>query len=239
MNTRDNIQDELNGLNSNLPSDSGQTPFSVPEGYFDGLAASVMAKIKAQPPVSARSEIAELSPLLAGLSRNMPYSVPAGYFQTTVAELPILTAEDPPSAILSLVERVTPYAVPAHYFDNLPESVLNKIAPKARVVPMIRRKWMRLAAAVLTGVIALSGYFYFSHKSEFDANKPIASQLKNVSIKELDAFINTTDITSSNTETVQVQSAAQMEVEKMLKDVSDKELDAFLRQMPADDLLFN
>lgn len=233
MNNRDNIKDELNGLNSNLPSN--QNPFSVPEGYFNGLAASVMAKIKGQE-VSVSQEIAELSPLLAGISRTMPYAVPVNYFQSTIEDLPFLTGEDPQSAILSLVEGVTPYGVPLGYFANLPEQILEKVsASKAKLVPVVRRRWMRLAAAaMITGIIGLSGYFYFSNKNGFDADKPIAQQLKSVSTKELSEFIKTADITNTSTETAGVTKASQ-EVEKMLTDVSDRELEAFLAQIPTDD----
>ena len=240
MNSRDNIQDELNDMHSDLPSHTELTPFAVPEGYFEGLASSVLSKIKGQQAPSASQEIAELSPLLATISRSMPYAVPSGYFQTTIEELPFLTAEDPQSAILSLVERITPYEVPTGYFEDLPEQVLNNVAPKAKVVPIIRRRWMRLAAAaMITGIMGLSGYFYFTQKGRLDADKPIAAQLKNVSIRELDDFIKTADIASSSTETAQRKAASETEVQKMLTSVSDRELDAFLSQVPADDLMFN
>jgi hypothetical protein len=224
-------------MNSNLPSHTDQNPFSVPEGYFEGLASSVLAKIKGQQEVTAAGEISELSPLLAGISRTMPYVLPSNYFQTTIEELPFLTGEDPKSAILALVERVTPYKVPSGYFIDLPDGVLNKVStPKAKVIPIVRRRWMRLvAAAVVTSIISLSGYFYFSQRNAVNVDRPIAQQLKNVSTKELDEFIKTADITTASTETVQAKVAGKTEVQKMLTDVSDKELDAFLAQVPTDD----
>lgn len=240
MNSRDNIQNELNDMDSHLPSHKDQNPFAVPEGYFEGVAASVLSKIKGQQAPSASQEIAELSPLLAAIPRSMPFAVPLGYFQTTLEELPFLTGEDPQSAILSLVERVTPYEVPAGYFEDLPEQVLNKVAPKAKVVPIVRRRWMRLAAAaMITGIIGLSGYFFFAQKGRLEIDKPIAAQLKNVSIRELDDFIQTADIASSSTETAQRKAASETEVQKMLTSVSDRELDTFLSQVPTDDLMFN
>ncbi|MGN6164523.1 MAG: hypothetical protein ACTHOF_08280 [Flavisolibacter sp.] len=236
MDNSDNIQDELRGLNSELPS-VDKTPFSVPEGYFAGLAGSVMAKIKgAEAPAS--TEIASLSPLLAGISRNMPYVVPAGYFQTTIEELPFLTGDDPRSAILSLVERVTPYEAPLGYFANLPDQVLEKVSQqsKAKIIPVVKRRWMRMAvAAMVIGIMGLSGWFYFNQNKSLDADKPLAQQLKNVSTKELNDFIRTTDITTASTETAQAKTANKTEVEQMLTDVSDKELASFLNQVPSDD----
>src|SRR5689334_4168705 len=128
MNSQDNIQDELRGLNSDLPASQNSTPFSVPEGYFEGLAGNILAKIKAGGAESATDEIASLSPLLAGISRDMPYAVPYQYFQSNIEDLPYVVGEDASSAILTLVERVTPYQVPTGYFANFPEQVLEKVA---------------------------------------------------------------------------------------------------------------
>jgi hypothetical protein len=238
MNSHNNIQDELNGLNSSLPPVTGHQPFSVPEGYFDNLAASVLAKIKGTENASAAEEIASISPLLAGISRAMPYAVPDNYFEKELEELPFLIAEDPKSSILSLIDKVTPYEVPANYFTYLPEQLLRKVtAPKAKVVSMAGRKWMRWAvAAMVAGIISLSGYFYFNQKnSGSDSGRPIAQQLKNVSTKELDEFIKTTDITLTSTETAKAKASGKTEVQKLLTDVSDKELDVFLSQVPTDD----
>ena len=237
MNSPNNINDELKDLNSSLSSRPEANPYVVPEGYFEGLAASVMAKIKGGEQ-SAAEEINSLSPLLAGISRTMPYTVPSAYFQTTLDELPFLTSEDPQSAILALVERVTPYEVPLGYFANLPQQILDKVTePKAKVVSMAGRKWMRWAVAgVVTGIIGLSGIFYFSQKDKgLDASKPIAQQLKNVSTKELEEFIKTADITATNNETAQTSGKGHTEVRRLLNDVSDKDLESFLNQVPTED----
>lgn len=243
MSSPNHINDELKDLNSNLPSNPEGNPYSVPTGYFEGLAASVLAKVKAEP-TSAAAEISSLSPLLAGISRTMPYSLPPSYFQTTLEELPFMVSEDPESAILSLVERVTPYEVPLGYFANLPQQIVEKLTDrKTKVVSMTGRKWMRWAvAAMVSGIIGLSGIFYFTQKAKgFDATKPIAQQLKNVSTRELDEFIKTTDLTASSTETAKNSKTNESDVRSLLNDVSDKEMDAFLKQIPTDDedLLIN
>src|SRR6476660_2455240 len=124
MNSHNNIEDELRGLNSDLPAHPDKNTFSVPEGYFEGLAGSIMAKIKGVESASASEEIASLSPLLASISRNMPYAFPENYFQSNIDELPYMVGDDPQSAILSLIERVTPYQVPQGYFANFPDKVL-------------------------------------------------------------------------------------------------------------------
>ena len=242
MSIRDNIQDELKGLDSNLPSSQNSTPYTVPEGYFEGFAASVLSRIKAQEAGSAAEEIASLSPLLASISRTMPYEVPKDYFQINIEVLPAITADNEESLILSFVEKEMPYEVPKGYFANLPEQVVEKIeTSRPRVVKMGARKWMRLAvAAMIAGIITLSGIAYFNNGKtgladpKTMATRGIEKDLKTVSTEELKSFIKTTTATAVNTETAQ-NSHKTTEVKALLEDVSDKELDAFLNQLPSDD----
>lgn len=232
MNSRNTIQDELNALNSGLNSNSNN-PYSVPEGYFDGLAASVLAKIKGVTPVSAMEELVELSPVLAGVPKKMPYAVPEDYFQSNIEGLTAFTSESDESLVLSFIEKDMPYEVPTGYFANVPEQVLEKIASKgAKVVPM-RRKWMRLAvAATVTGIMAVSGFFYFNNRGNNGAANDPVTAVKKASTEELNAFINTTAVTDDKS---QVTVNNNPKTERIFADVSDKELNDFLDQMPADD----
>lgn len=105
-------QEDLSPLLTGL---SRKMPDSVPEGYFDTLPDLIMQRLKAEmpasssvqtgleglpalktspvqeelPPVSSvQAELEELSPLLAGISREMPYTVPAGYFDNLTVPVP-------------------------------------------------------------------------------------------------------------------------------------------------------
>jgi hypothetical protein len=237
MNTRIHIQEELNGLNSQLPSETSGTPYSVPDGYFESFAASVLSKISAVAELSAREEIAQLSPLLAGISRKMPYELPDQFFQTLDEDLELIMAEEEESVTLSLISKDMPFEVPAGYFNNLPQQVLEKLPAKdAKVIHMRSRKWMHVAvAAMFAGVIAISGLLYFNGKKNdvaVDNPKWVANKLKNVSDRDLDEFVKTTDLDAASTVTAQNKSVKTAEVKKLLQDVSDNELDAFLNQVP-------
>src|SRR6476661_7700312 len=95
MNSRNAIQQELNDLRSSLPLTNNEQPvFTVPEGYFENLAASVLAKIKSQSPVSAATELEALSPVLAAIPKQTPYSVPENYFTHLATGLPALVHEE-------------------------------------------------------------------------------------------------------------------------------------------------
>ena len=228
MNSKKHIQDELNELNSKLPANEQDPVYSVPEGYFEGLADSVMAKIKGEASQSPSDEIRQLSPLLAGLSRVLPYSVPEHYFDDNINALPAFTS-DQESLVLSFIEKDMPYEVPMGYFANFPETVLEKLNTGATVIPIRRKRWMHMAAAaVVAGIIMFSGLAYF--RSSSPVKDPVAVEIKKASTEELNAFVKTTDLSLDENSTAQNNT----EVKHLLKDISDKELEAFLEQIPSE-----
>lgn len=250
MNGQDNIRDELKDMNSNLPVSSSQAPFYVPDGYFDGLAATILAKVKTQNAVA--EELAELSPLLASASRTMPYSLPEGYFEENLSALPFLPDEKE-SPLLSSVGKALPYAVPQGYFENLPQQVLAKLPrPEGKVVPLFSRKWLRMAvAAAIGGIIFIGGYQYFNNKGDIQtaAQQPVDTSknwtakndqavlqdLKNVSPKDLDEFMETVPLRPAEAQEKSSVSVGKGEVEKLLKGVTEKEIENFLEQLPGVD----
>src|SRR4051812_48111837 len=77
MNQFEEIQQELKEMSSSLVAAVG-SGYTVPAGYFEGLAESVLSRIRS---VNAAEETALLSPFLSSLSKSMPYSVPENYFE--------------------------------------------------------------------------------------------------------------------------------------------------------------
>jgi hypothetical protein len=129
--------------------------------------------------------------------------------------------------------------VPAGYFTGLPNSVLARIKrPTAKVISIKRNKWMKMAvAAMVAGIIAVSGIFYLNDKSSIidPAKQPgqwVAKNLEGVSNQALDEFIKTADFNASGNI---AKTSNNTEVRNMLKEVSDIELDAFLIAVPTDD----
>ena len=239
MNNRKHIQEELKELNSALPFDVKEPVFSVPNNYFENFAASVLQKIKEESAPSAAEELASLSPTLAGLSKKMPFSIPENFFTTLENDIPALIQEDTLPASLAGLDKKMPFSVPAGYFENIPDQLLSKVAPKqAKVISFNRTRWMRLAAAaIVTGVVAVSSIFYFNENKKAAPEKQsetwVADKLQNVSNQDLEQFIETADISGGR----EVAKSNKTEVRTMMKDVSVKEMDAFLAQLPADDEL--
>jgi hypothetical protein len=237
MNTRKHIQEELDSLKSNLPYFIEKPVFTVPEGYFEGFAASVFAKINEGVAVSAIDEVKELSPFLSSIKKEMPYHVPQNYFSTLHNQVPLLIRDDEVSTLLTN-NKIMPYVVPPGYFAGLPNSVLSKITgPTAKVISIKRNNWMKIAvAAMVAGIIAISGVFYLNDRSSIidPAKQPgqwVAKNLEGVSNHALDEFIKTTDFSASENF---AKTSNNTEVRSLLKEVSDNELEAFLAAMPND-----
>lgn len=237
MNSRNDIQSELKLLNSSLPSAVKEPVFDLPQGYFENFAARVLAIIKGEAAAeSTHDELLALSPLLAGLPRHMPFALPENYFQEH-APLPPATAPDEALPAWLEQSRTMPFAVPEGYFEHFGSGLLPQLKPQAKVVPLFSRNWVRyVAAAVLAGALVLGGILYTGTSNgptlQSQPQAWVEKKLQNVSSAELDAFIETVDITGA--ETAQQTNKGRPEVRRLLQDVPVSELDAFLEQVPAD-----
>ncbi len=238
MNNHVTIQDELKELNSLLPFDKGPELYSVPEGYFEGFAQSVLQRLKFDA-LSASEELGEIAPFLSSLPKKMPFSVPEGYFTESTEGLSDWVKEESLPQFLQSTRQM-PFAIPEGYFESLPGVILKKVSPnEAKVIPISSsRKWMRYAvAAMVAGIIAVSSVLYFGNNNQpidpaSESYEWVAKNLKNVPNKELDDFINTTYINSTslaNTKTVD-----KTELRKLLKDVPDSEITKFLEEVSID-----
>ena len=124
MTRKQYIQDELIELNSSLADYAPAATYSVPEGYFEGLAAEVLLKIRSF----------ETEPLyVQSLPKQVPYMVPAGYFDNLAARMLLLVKTSSLKAadelqqvspVLAALPKTMPYQVPAGYFDALAEDAV-------------------------------------------------------------------------------------------------------------------
>jgi len=183
--------------------------FSVPEGYFEGFAQGVLDRIRAGDQITdPRQELAQLSPLLNGISRILPYQTPEGYFE----EL------SPIMAPLAEVREKPLYSVPEGYFENLAVEILSKLSPAkvnepapvvsepmipAPVISMNRKSpmnsgkrslWKYSAAAVVAGLIFTIGWLRLHTPT--NAHHPaapvvdVASNLVKISDQDLQNFLD-------------------------------------------------
>lgn len=119
MNKSGNILNELQSISPEVARINVELPYEVPAGYFEGLAAQILERIK--------TEETPL-PIVLQRVRVNPFTVPAGYFE----QLPELVLQR-----VKAVEEVmppvlagastNPYSVPAGYFEQLPDMLLKRI----------------------------------------------------------------------------------------------------------------
>lgn len=254
MDNQKNIQDELNSLNSDLSAGDNQMPYAIPAGYFDGLAAQILAKAKGQME-SVADELQLLSPFLAGVPKVTPYTLPDNYFDNLNATLPFLVREQE-SAVLAAIGKHLPYVVPEGYFEQLPRQLLERLPrPKAKVVPFFSRTWMKAAvAAMIGGVMFLGGYLLLQNSDDglrsgtaqqpadtttnlIARNQPasVTQDIQTISTSELDEFMNALPLNPAKEQKTSFETEDKNEVDKLLVGVSATEMEAFLEQLPTAD----
>lgn len=236
-----NILQELNELNSSLAKRAPQNPYSVPVDYFDGLAEQVLNRIRAIESISAKDEIRFLSPLLSSVSRETPYDVPPDYFKDLEERLMITVRESNDyqtvkeelaslSPLLNSLKKQIPYSVPDGYFESLGAKPVKQ---GTKIISITHRRWFRYAAAaVVTGVIVLTGFILTGNKKQSD--EKIFAQVKNDVMKmdetQKDNLIDFIDAGMNGKETAEVNTDKSKEIKNLLQDISDEELKDFQEQ---------
>jgi hypothetical protein len=246
MANRNDISNELKGLESALANINPHEIYAVPDGYFESLANLVLNRVKALEATNAKEELEILSPMLSTVSKEIPFTVPTGYFENLSENIiaainkktDYKTSEEEIeslSPLLNSISKKNLYSVPAGYFENLNPVIEKK---EAKVISFNRHRWYRLAAAAsVIGVIAI-GALFFINQSSVDINKnPQAWVKKNVSKKisqeQLNEFVTLAEGDENLTDLNDSDSEKSVEVETLIKDVSEKELQEFLNEAVA------
>jgi hypothetical protein len=240
MTQNNNILQELKELESSLAGLAAQNIYSVPNGYFEGLAGQVLSRIKAMEAANAAEELGYLSPMLSNMSKQLPYAVPAGYFegleeklmqtvrnsndyQTATEELETL------SPLLSGLKKEMPYSVPQGYFENLAADI-NTQANKTetKIISIGSRKWFRYAAAaVVVGVVATLSFMLINQDkvtADKDSYAWVKKNIKKVSTEKIEEFIQLTDEDKS---VASIDTKIE-DVKELMKDVPENEIQSLL-----------
>jgi len=254
MTNRNTILNELAELGNVLANHDPQNIYAIPAGYFEGLASQILNRIKALEANNAKKELSLLSPLLSNVSKEVPYSVPAGFFQNLSEDVLKKISEhedylrkesfgqtseeeiETLSPLLSSLKNKNPYSTPAGYFEKLETGVVRKDSfgekKETKVISITKRRWYRLAvAAVVIGIVAISGLTIFRSK-QVDPNKnPQAWIEKNVDKKvskdKIDEFVKLAEDESINV-AYEKDDVKLAEIKELMKDVPEKEIEDFL-----------
>ena len=124
MENRNYILNEVREISRVVAEIGHQNPYTVPAGYFEGLAGELLQRIKAD----------TNTPVLP--QTNNPYQVPQGYFEGLADKLLHRIKEEPHPIPLSLRRGAggEVYEVPQGYFDTLADKLLQRIKEEEPVL---------------------------------------------------------------------------------------------------------
>jgi hypothetical protein len=250
MENRNTILNEVKEISPVVAQVGFQLPYEVPAGYFEGLAAQVLARVKANEAATAKEELEVLSPLLSGLSKKNPFSTPEGYFEeltdnavSGARAIDFVNVElENLSPLMNSLKDKNVYEAPAGYFAQLPAQVLQKAKSQpAKVVQMnfTRRVLRYAAAAVVAGLIITAAWLYMGRGSS--TIDPALAGIEEVSDVALQDFIENQTVNPSETSVIASANADLVaeDLQEMLADVSDDELIKYADQYSSKDIITN
>lgn len=169
MNNGNNILNELREISPLLAGMEKVNVFTVPAGYFEGLADTMQLLVKEENStvltginkqsqdvpagyfdsladtilnkIKAQEAAAEY-PLLNSISKENVYGVPQGYFESLAGNsLNSIKAQEATAyPLLSSISKANVYTVPQGYFETLGTEILGKATqPTAKLVGMAKR----------------------------------------------------------------------------------------------------
>lgn len=203
MTRSQHIQQELEELSEKLSSLPVSTPYRVPFGYFENLAASVLNRIKTEN--SAEEELKEISPLLAGLKKSVPYSVPDKYFETLS---PVLPKEEP---------------IPAKVISFSPRKVFRYAAAAVTVGAIALAAWFFFNTSGSDDQVVV--------KTEGVSEQQVQQKITSATDNEIAAFVEEGSIIYWIETPVITEEVAGDDVQLMLAEVSEEELEKYLNQL--------
>ena len=165
------ILNELKAISPLLAAMEKVNVFIVPDEYFSDLDERILTTV-----------------FIHQDEKNNLQKVPEGYFDSLpdkiLSKIKVEKNESATEEIKALspalfyLKEENTFAVPENYFDDLSDRILNKINGKEREVVSIssvKKWWKYAAAAVITGVIAISSLQIFNHTSNSNKKEIIAA----------------------------------------------------------------
>jgi len=234
MENRQDILQELRGISPLVADIQPVNPFTVPDGYFSALPATILEKIR-------------IESLLVNASVDT-YGVPAGYFDRLAgnilskikANLSETRAElDEVAPLLNTISRREVFTAPAGYFEQTDLVAAARNAKKeAKVISMRKaNRWIQYMAAAMMTALLITGAFLFTDKNTYLENEKkyerldISSELNKVSEDELVTYLNNPEHVAAAPATTQLASDAELvDVKNHIQQVSDEELNQYLKE---------
>lgn len=230
LENRLHILQELNELAPALADVGFDTPYRVPEHYFENLPSLVL------------DQVSELNMVIPS---SHPFQAPVGYFEgltdkiwnrlveeeSQLAEADLLAENETIAPILNSIDKQMLYTIPQGYFENF--SATLKI-PETKLVSFYRmRRWMNYAAAAIMAGILVTSAFLFTDKrqnDEFEKYRQvdISTALDQVSEAELSNYIENNELVGAD-DWLLNENQSIPSVNENIKSLSTEKLDQYLK----------
>jgi hypothetical protein len=208
-------------------------PMDVPAGYFDGLAAAILSKIK-----ETESNLLDHgSELLTSIGKNIPYQVPSSYFEDNLQSLHFVSWNESAPNILTIIGKKNPYTIPEGYFKQVPSRVHNKIKLSQKSAPVyplsfVKKVYRYAAAAILVGIISVTGLIYFRNHS---FTNPVANistfDINKISIEELQNYITGQELVDTDNDIIATNGDLDAaDLKEFLNDMPEEALQQYVQQ---------
>lgn len=178
---------EISPLLAEIPRVNVQ---SVPEGYFDNLAERLSIHSLLQQNETREYFILEKPGVPAGYFENLSGSILSKIKENNGEE------SEEKFPVLDSLKNKNVFTVPSAYFDELSEQIMAKIRLKepAKVISIGTYKWWKYAAAaMIAGIMLISGLFIFNTGENQVAQYLAASQEYQTSAQIADGIASLMD----------------------------------------------
>lgn len=196
--------EELESLSPLLSSISKKMPYSTPKGYFEELGKQ-LEQAPASDLQTVHQELEDLSPLLAGLKNKSTYTVPAGYFENFPATISKKIGA-PEVKVISITSRKwLRYAAAAlviGFVATIGFLFLRKggdVDPSDKSYAWVKQNLKKVSTDEINEFVELASAETVD-AVKLEAKEEISNLLKDVSDKEIQEFLNDTEVAETGSE---------------------------------------
>ncbi|HEY6979288.1 MAG TPA: hypothetical protein VH396_23490 [Chitinophagaceae bacterium] len=221
MENKSNNIKELKDIAPAVANLSNHNLYSVPPGYFDSLADSLLHFIK-----------------LNNIRESNPYSVPERYFDTFADSVihriksgssdEVFHELSEIAPLLTTVNKENVFSVPHNYFEKLSIPVAGKPAAKVISIGSNIRKWVTYAAAAsVIFIVAATSYLYVTVHNRNAEPLTIEQRLARLKDQEIINYLKENDEVISG-DIIPTSVEQDTEIQDMLQNATDEEIQKYL-----------
>jgi hypothetical protein len=200
-------KEELENLSPLLSTISKKMPHSVPVGYFDTLEKKLEQAISTDSEQTAKEELETLSPLLSELKNKKTYTVPVGYFENLQPTISVdKENEGSKTKIVSITSRkwfrYAAAAVVIGFVATIGFIVFNRnesIDPANKSYAWVEKNLKKVSTDEINEFVELANEGT-TDMVKTEAKDEISNLLKDVSDKEIQEFLNETQLAEPGTD---------------------------------------